>query len=204
MRVAHPARGLAAPRRPAWAGQSPSPWPVSAVVPTGTALRVVLTTAVVLALALTLLAGWPFWHRYPLLAAPNAAYVVGLVVTAGYLFTRRTYGAGLLFLSAGVCWSLSWLMSWGSGPAPLAGSLLQALFWFLQAWLLLAYPDGRVAGRLDTAVVAVTGLALVGDQAVVTVLVCSGGSGSGAGTSWLSHALFPPEIARSVLATSAA
>ncbi|WP_027140954.1 MULTISPECIES: sensor histidine kinase [Pseudofrankia] len=121
-----------------------------------------------MAAVLGLLAGWPFWSDHPALAVVNALNMAALVLSARCL-SARSRVLGFLLLATGVCWSLSWLMSWDAGPAPLAGFLIQPLCWFFQAWLVLTYPDGRILGRLDTAVVTASGPALVGGHILIVV-----------------------------------
>jgi signal transduction histidine kinase len=144
----------------------------SAMGPRSERLRLVaaiLATAVFAAVA-AVAAGWPYWHRHGAFAAMNIADSVALLIAgvllAGSDVSRR---CGMLLILAGLCWSLTWAMSWDSGALPLVSGFAQSLFWLSFSWGLLIFRTDRFRSRLDRWWVAFAVVILIGGQTATTV-----------------------------------
>ncbi|MER5511784.1 histidine kinase [Streptomyces sp. NPDC002766] len=138
------------------------------------------------AVAIALVAGWPYFSSHPLAAAVTLLSCGAFAAAGGLLTTAApSRASGLLLLAAALAWAVNWSASWDRGVWPLVSAFAQATFYLVVGLSVLIYPAGRLTAAVDRAWAVQAILILWGGQVVICTTSRPEWSGFRPGTLWL-------------------
>ncbi|MFE0521666.1 sensor histidine kinase [Streptomyces sp. NPDC058954] len=138
------------------------------------------------AVALALVAGWPYFSSHPLAAAVTLLSCGAFAAAGGLLTTAApSRASGVLLLVAALAWAVNWSASWDRGVWPLVSAFAQATFYLAVGLSVLIYPAGRLTATVDRAWALQALVILWGGQVAICTTSRPEWSGFRPGTLWL-------------------